>query len=51
MKQILAVTKISANLQTRVPKEVRERLGLSEGDKMAWILEGDKIYVKKAELK
>ena len=51
MKQILAVTKLSPNLQTRVPKEVRERLGLSEGDRVAWILEGDKIYVKKAELK
>jgi len=51
MKQILAVTKISANLQTRVPKEVRERLGLSEGDRIAWILEGDKIYITRAEVK
>ena len=47
-EQILALTRLSKNLQTRIPKEVRERLQLSPGDKLLWILEGDKIYVKKA---
>lgn len=50
-KEILAVTKLSPNLQTRVPKEVREKLGLAEGDKIVWILDGDRIYVKKAEIR
>ncbi|MEM2189582.1 MAG: AbrB/MazE/SpoVT family DNA-binding domain-containing protein [Nitrososphaerota archaeon] len=50
-KKILAVTKLSPNLQTRVPKEVREKLGLIEGDKILWVLEEDKIYVAKAEVR
>ena len=50
-EEILALTKLSKNLQTRVPKEVCEKLGLSPGDKLLWILEKGRVYVKKAEVR
>ena len=30
---------------TSIPKEVRDRLGFEEGDEVAWIGYGDKIFV------
>ncbi|MEM4497600.1 MAG: AbrB/MazE/SpoVT family DNA-binding domain-containing protein [Nitrososphaerota archaeon] len=50
-EQILGLTKISKNMQTRIPKEAAERLGLKEGDRVLWILEGGRIYVKKAVIR
>ena len=48
VEEILALTKVSSNLQTRVPKEVCEKLGLSPGDRILWILDDGKIRIKKA---
>ena len=50
-EEILALTKLSKNLQTRVPKEVREKLGLKPGDKLLWIFEDGKVYLRKAEIR
>jgi len=50
-EKILGLTKISAHMQTRIPKEAAERLGVKEGDRVLWILEGDKVCVKKAEIR
>lgn len=48
MARILAVTKVTVRFQTVVPKEVRERLKLKEGDKLVWLLKEGKIVVEKA---
>ena len=48
MQKILAVTSITSRFQTTIPQDVREHLKITEKDKVLWILESDKIIVKKA---
>ncbi|MCF3652932.1 MAG: AbrB/MazE/SpoVT family DNA-binding domain-containing protein [Aigarchaeota archaeon] len=51
MEEVLGLTKVSQNLQTRIPKDVAELLKVKEGDRILWVKEGERIYVKKAEIK
>ena len=44
---ILKTTKLGRYHRTTVPEEVRKPLDLREGNKIAWILEGSRIIVKK----
>lgn len=48
MQRILAVTSLTSRFQATVPKEVRELLELTEKDKIVWVLEGNKIIIRKA---
>ncbi len=45
----LASTRIGKYYRTTVPGEVRKLLGLSQGDSIVWILDGDKIVIEKGE--
>jgi len=45
--KILALTKISGKFLVTIPQDVREVLKLSEGDKILWVLEGEKVYIQK----
>jgi len=45
---LLAVSTLFQRFKTQVPKEVREKLELKDGDKMAWVHEGGRIYVGSA---
>jgi AbrB family looped-hinge helix DNA binding protein len=45
---ILAKTKIGKLNRTTVPERVRKILGLSEGDEVVWMQEGNRIYVENA---
>ncbi len=45
---LLAVSTLFQRYKTQVPKEVREKLKLKDGDKMAWVHEGGRIYVGSA---
>jgi len=45
---LLAVSTLFQRYKTQVPKEVREKLELKDGDKMIWIHEGGRIYVSSA---
>ena len=44
----MAITKISKGHQTRVPVEVRKLLGIEVGDRILWVMEGERIFVEKA---
>jgi len=50
-ERVLGLTKISKSMQTRIPKDAAEKLGVKEGDRVLWILEGERVYVKKAEIR
>jgi len=45
---LLAVSTLFQRFKTQVPKEVREKLELKDGDKMVWVHEGGRIYVSSA---
>ena len=51
MEEVLGLTKISQHFQTRIPRDVVEILKVKEGDRLLWIWDGDRVYVKRAELK
>ncbi|CAM5487339.1 hypothetical protein ATER59S_03390 [Aquamicrobium terrae] len=42
---------ITSKGQTTVPKEVRDRLGLAQGARIEWIIEGDKAIVRPRKLR
>ena len=48
MEKILAVTSITSRFQTTIPIDVRECLKLTEKDKILWVLESNKIIIRKA---
>ncbi|MFA5572502.1 MAG: hypothetical protein GX799_10735 [Crenarchaeota archaeon] len=46
--KILAVTNLTSRFQTTVPSQVRNKLQLTETDRVVWILDGDKVTIQKA---
>jgi antitoxin PrlF len=48
MKQREFVSVITRKGQVTIPAEIRRALGLREGDKVAFVLEGAKIHLKRA---
>jgi len=46
---ILATTRIGKYYRTTVPREVRRILELKENDEIEWVLESDKIVVRKRQ--
>ena len=48
-EKIIDISKVTANSQTTIPKEVMDMLGLKKGaSKILWILEDCKIVIRKA---
>ncbi len=46
--KLLDISKVSIRYQVVVPKEVRDKLGLKEGDKLAWYIDDNgRIFVQK----
>ena len=45
-KEILGMSTLSHKFQVTIPKEVREEINLSEGDKIVFVKEDDRIYIK-----
>lgn len=45
-KDILGISTLSHKFQVTIPKEVREVTNLSEGDKIVFVNEDDRIYLK-----
>lgn len=43
-----AFTSISSKGQVTVPQEIRRRLGLSTGDRVEFVVEGDKTVIRPA---
>ena len=44
----MAVVRVTRNYQITIPAEVRRRLGIKAGDRVAVEVEGDRIVIKKA---
>ena len=47
-KEILGMTTISYKFQVTIPKKVRERHNLQEGDTIMFVEENDRVYVVKS---
>jgi len=50
MQPVKVFSKITSKNQITIPKEIRERLGVGEGDKLAFVEVDGEILIKKAEL-
>jgi len=46
---VLATTRIGKYYRTTVPREVRRILELKENDEVEWVLESDKVVVKRRQ--
>lgn len=47
-KEILGMTTISYKFQVTIPKKVREKHNLKEGDTIMFVEENDRIYLAKS---
>lgn len=48
----MGITKISSKNQVTIPKEVRQYLGVKEGDQLNWVPAPDgEVIIKKADVK
>jgi len=43
----VSVGKVTSKGQVTIPKEIRETLGVNEGDKLIFLVEGDKVVLRK----
>lgn len=51
MDQYFAQSKVTARMQTTVPKKVQDKLGgLGEGDYLLFYEENERIYIKRGKL-
>ena len=46
--KLVAMSKVFSGGQTQIPKEIRERLNIKDGDKIVWYEKNGDIVVKKA---
>jgi len=47
-ERILDVTGVTSRFQTTVPKTVREILGVTNEDRIVWVLENGEVKIRKA---
>lgn len=45
----MILSRVSARWQTTVPRSVREALGVGPGDALSYRIEGDQVFVSKAD--
>jgi AbrB family looped-hinge helix DNA binding protein len=43
----VSVGKVTSKGQVTIPKEIRETLGVNEGDKLIFLVEGDRVILRK----
>lgn len=48
LNSVIALSKVSGKAQITIPKDIMEILKLKQNDKILWIHEKGRIYVKKA---
>lgn len=46
----MAIVRVTRNSQITIPKEVREKIGIKEGDRVDVTVEGDRIVIRKVEM-
>ena len=47
-KRIIGVSSLFQRGKTHIPVDVRDILNIKEGDKIVWVLENGKLYIKSA---
>jgi antitoxin PrlF len=45
----ITVSKLTSKYQATIPRPVRERLGVGAGDGIAFVIEGDRVWLRRAE--
>jgi len=50
MEKIIELGRISSRGQIAIPIEIRRRLGIEDGEKVMFILEGDRIIIRKVNI-
>lgn len=46
----MPIVKVTRNSQITIPKDIRDKIGIKEGDKVEVSVEGDKVVIRKVEL-
>jgi len=46
----MAIVKLTRNSQITIPKDIREKIGIKEGDRVEVSVEGDKVVIRKVDL-
>ncbi len=49
MADAILVTKLSSKGQATIPSKVRKQLGVEPGDSVLFVVDGDKVTLKRAE--
>ena len=49
MSEYVAVTKVFNRGLTYIPAEIRKKLGLRDGDKVVWVEEEGKFYIRSSK--
>jgi len=47
-ERVVAVTKVFNRGQTHIPSDIRRELKLKDGDKVVWVEENGRFFLKKA---
>jgi antitoxin PrlF len=48
-RETITVSRLTSKYQATIPRPVRERLGLGAGDSIAFEVEDDRVWVRRAE--
>jgi AbrB family looped-hinge helix DNA binding protein len=47
--QTLDSAKVTTKYQTTIPQAVRKKLGITQGDRIVFELEGERVYIRKVQ--
>jgi len=48
-RENLSISRLTSKYQATIPRPVRERLGVGAGDSVAFIVEDDRVWLRRAE--
>jgi antitoxin PrlF len=48
-QESITMSKLTSKYQATIPRPVRERLGVGAGDALAFVIEGDRVWLRRAE--
>lgn len=48
-QESITVSRLTSKYQATIPRPVRERLGVGTGDSIAFVVENDRVWVRRAE--
>lgn len=48
-QESISMSRLTSKYQATIPRPVREHLGVGSGDSIAFVVEGDRVWVRRAE--